>query len=99
MRAAVRVRSEPPPEAASGGPNQQATDLPAQRRLALRAEGTDDAEDRSLEGLQGHVAGEAVADDHIRLALEEHAPFLVAHEPEAAVGKQRGRLERQLVAF
>ena len=56
--------------------------------------------DRALEELQGHVPGEAVADDHVGRLAQEVAPLDVADEVEAGVLGQLGvGLADELVPF
>src|SRR5262249_54385641 len=63
--AAVGLGIESLAQATRSRADEDAADLPAQRGPDLRAEGVEDALDRSLEGLQRDVAGEAVRHDDV----------------------------------
>ena len=52
-----------------------------------------------LGGLEHDVADEAVADDHVGVAVEDVAAFGVAHEVEAGLLQDAERFLRQLVAL
>src|SRR5262245_8496471 len=99
VRAAVGVRVEPLAQTARRGPDQEAADLAASRGADLVADALEDRRDRALEELEADVAGEPVANDDVA-GLAQDVPALdVAAEVEVALGEQRVRLERELVAL
>src|SRR5262249_56850914 len=79
-RPSDRVRVHALPEAAQRRPQEQATgrrDRPGTRGTADRV---GHGPRRALQGLEGHVAGEAVGDHNVRLTCEEVAALHIADE-------------------
>ena len=79
--AAVRVRIEPLPQPAGGRPDQESADLAARRRHDVRPKTVECGSDRTLEGFQGDVAREAVADDDVGRLVQKLAGLDVPDEP------------------
>src|SRR5206468_12427752 len=88
-----------PAEPSRGRADQEAAEASARRRSDLVVKPVHDRADRSLERLQGDVAGEAIGDDHVGGLRQQVAPLGVAAEVELTPGEQRVRLQAQLVAL
>ena len=97
--AAVRFRIEPAPQLAGRRADQEPSDLAARGRLDRLAQAADGGRDSALERLQGHVPGEAVADDHVGRAVQEVAALDVPDEAKRARLEQRMGFTDELVAL
>src|SRR6476646_2269169 len=82
--APVGVRVEAVAELPRPRPDQQPAELSQRSRGELLAEGSQQARDRSLEELEGDVAGEAVGHDDLPACGQEIAAFRVAREGRVA---------------
>ena len=85
---AVRLGIEPLAEPPRRGADEQAADPPPPGGDDLLTQLLEHGLDRALHQLEDDVAGEAVADDDVRGALEQPAALDVAGEVEVALGEE-----------
>jgi hypothetical protein len=81
--------SRAPPEPQQVAAQQKAARvLVGSDRSMVAADGAQDGLRRALDGLERHVAGEAVGDDHVDQAVHDVAAFDVAVEAHALVSRR-----------
>src|SRR5471032_2561559 len=85
VRAAVGVGVEAGMQPPRGAPDQQAAELPRRGRGDLLAQSVEELQNRSLEQLEGDVAGEPVRDDDVGRPTEQVAALGVPGEVEPVV--------------
>src|SRR5688572_2478858 len=98
-RAAELRRVDAAGESSEGGTRQHRPEARGGRRRQFLAQHRPDRADDAFADLQRDVAGEAVADDDVRLALEQVTGLDVADERQPAGLEGAERLAGELIAL